>query len=480
MKIIEARALVESALVDGMPAAQIAVRDISKNYNYKVPEVLARVIFEKIANYINYLDDSLRFDALMRLANLAVWTTTAKRHKAALEELLFVGLQHASGKVRQNARALNQNYSRFLSEQSEPIEFLYKLEELIKNYEPSNVPLYVDKAKPSVYKSVVLTWHDTMASHQLWERLNYLERMADLNIPGYSDLEDEEDDAPEEEYYTREEWKDYLEDFVVCNDWHRVRELLDDQERLSVLLLKRALADNLVDSKYCNQIIALAKSSNPSQLEDVLMEVNGGIWARYEEPRSALVLRSDKIARALQAMDNNAIILTANGKPFSRMISCATLQEAWHTKQKPIELIPLLECFAASHLAVDEVITELFVPADKKMIDFYKEYSIDLPPSSDFATPRQVTHYILDWIIQINYHLFLRKTPNQLAAVAWHIVDRRNPGLMLQGLENISLANYGGWSTSSGLCQLSQSLNIDLDQQMADPRILTISLLDDV
>lgn len=456
------------------------LRDISKNYKYRMPEVMARVILDKTTDYQQYLDDASRFDIFIRLVNLAVWTNTARNHKPAINELVFVGLQHDSGKIRQNARMLSQNYSRFLSEDSEPIEFLQKLEEIIKKYEPKSIPMYIDKVAPSVYKSLVMTWHETMMSHSLWERLNYLERMMQLDIPGYSQQGEEEDEAPEEDYYTREVWKDYLEDFIVCDDWNRARQLLDGQEKLSTQLLKQALADNLVDSKYTGRIIALAKSPHPKYLEDILVEVNSDIWARYEEQRSVLVLRSDKIARAIQTMDNNVVVRTAQGNPFSRMLSCAALQEAWQTKQELIQIVPLLEGFAASHHAVDEVIAELFVPADKNMTNFYREHDIDLPPPTDFATPRQVAHYILDWLIQIDYRLFLRKTPQQLAAVAWNIVDSRNPGLMLHGLEIKSLAMYGGWSTSSGLRQLSRSLNNDLEQHMADPEILVISSINEI
>ncbi len=482
MKLSEARSLVDVVIAEDLATAQLALRDTSKNYKYRMPEVLARVIFDKTADYRQYLDDASRFDIVIRLVNLAVWTNTAKNHKSALNKLVFVGLQHNSGKVRQNARMLSQNYSRFLSDDSEPIEFLHKLEKLIKKHEPQTIPLYVDTASPSVYKSLVMTWHETMLSHRLWERLNYLERMVQLNIPCYAEQAGvEEDDEPEEASYTREVWKDYVEDFIVCDDWQRARELLAGQEKLSIKLLKQALADNAVDTKYSTQIIRLSRSTHPEWLANkVLMEVNGDIWAKYEESQAALVLRGDKIARAIQTMDNNAVILTANSKPFSRIISCAALDEAWRTKRTLIELVPLLECFAASHSEADEVITKFFIPADKKMINFYKEHNIDLPPPTDFATPRQVAHYILDWLIQIKYRLFQRKTPQQLAAVAWHIVDRRNPGLMLYGLETGSLAEYGGWPTSSGLCQLSQSLNIELERYMADPGILTISSLVDM
>jgi hypothetical protein len=108
------------------------------------------------------------------------------------------------------------------------------------------------------------------------------------------------------------------------------------------------------------------------------------------------------------------------------------------------------------------------------MGEFYKELKADPPSPTDFATPKQVVHYVLDWLIQIDYRLFLRKTPQQMAAVVWHIVGRRNPGLMLYGLENRSLAEFGGWPTGSGLTQLSQRLNIELEQDMADPFILCL------
>lgn len=186
MKLLEAQTLIDNVIVKDQAVAQIVLRDISKSYKYRMPEVLARVVFNKMANYQQYLDDSSQFDILIRLVNLAVWTNTARNYKPVLEQLVLVGLQHSSGKVRQNSRALSQNYSRFLNDDSEPIEFLHKLEKLINKYEPKNTPIYIDKVVPSIYKSLVMTWHETMWSHHLWERLNYLERMVQLDIPCYS------------------------------------------------------------------------------------------------------------------------------------------------------------------------------------------------------------------------------------------------------------------------------------------------------
>jgi hypothetical protein len=483
MKLTEARNLVDNALAEDTAAAQVVLRDMCKNYRYRVPAVLAEAIFEKSVGYKGYLKDADRFDSLMRMVNLAVWTNIARQHIAEIDELIFVALQHASGKVRQKARALSENYARFLigpytekpdKDKPDALEFLYHLERLIKEYQPEDIPIYIDKVAPSVYKSLVMTWHETMRFNRLWERLNYQERMVELEIPGYSDPEDE-DNTPKEADYPREEWKDHLEEFVICDDWPRARQLLDGQEKLAITLLKQALSDNSVDSKYCQRIIKLARSSQPSRLADeVLTEVGADIWSKYEESKQELVFRTDKIARALQTIDNNAVVKTTKGHPFSRMISCSAGIEAWRTKRDKIDLVPLLEGFAASHLAVDDIITELLLPADKKMGEFYKELKADPPSPTDFATPKQVVHYVLDWLIQIDYRLFLRKTPQQMAAVVWHIVGRRNPGLMLYGLENRSLAEFGGWPTGSGLTQLSQRLNIELEQDMADPFILCL------
>lgn len=476
MDKVEAQRLVDNVLKDDSPSSLVAMRELSKKYRYNVPDVLAKAILDKLESYPSFIANPTQFDVLVRLANLVVYSRAAKSQKLTIEELLFVGLKHPSGKVRQNARMLSRNYSTFLGEEADPAEFLHKIESLIKEYEPKLIPAYIDNIAPSIYKSLVLVWHDTMASHQLWKKLDYQTRMMELDIPGFSYTSDQQDDSIAEDYYSMEDWRACLEDYVFCNDWPKFLQLLNKQEKLAIDLLKEALDSNQVDSSYLLRVIDLARSSEPELIADaVLAEVSADIWSRYEEPRSELLRRSDKIARAFQAMDNNAVIWTKKGNPFCRMLISVVLDEAYRAKPQLIDLISLFEGFVACHNEVDTIIEELLIPADQKVIDFARQYSNTLPPPCDFYTPRQVSHYILDWLFQINSNLFISKTPKQMAAVAWEIVSLRNPGLMVYGLENQKLADFAGWKSRFGLTSLTKRLNADLEYEMADPRILIIT-----
>ena len=51
MKLTEASALIERTLADDTINAKIVLRDICKKYKYRMPEVLARATFERVATY---------------------------------------------------------------------------------------------------------------------------------------------------------------------------------------------------------------------------------------------------------------------------------------------------------------------------------------------------------------------------------------------------------------------------------------------
>lgn len=467
MKKIKAKEIVGKILTDNSENAQTFVKSTLDTYKYRMPEVLAQEVFNQTSDYAKYASDIVKFDTIIRLVNVAVWTKTADKYKQFIRGLVFVGLQNKSGKVRQNARALSQNYTKFLNNADEAEKYLNEIEDLIKIHEPKRLPMYVDTAAPSVYKSLVLMWHDTMYTHQLWEKLNYLDRIVELDIPCYSHQgkveDDDEEDTPDEFYFTREEWKKYFEDYVDCNDWDYIEKTLKAREEHAASLLDLALKASNIDKIYHDQIIEVARSSNPKRLENILMNIAMDISERYEEARSQLIVRTDSIARAIQTMDNNAVVYTSKGNAFSRVLTPSAVEESWHTRPRLVELKLLVEAFAECHKHIDDIIGKVFIPSSNKLSPTEKP---------DLIGPTQIAHYIVDWLIQIKYQSIIKNSPNKIAAAAWMIVQQRNPLLHISGLDNTGLNAYGEWPSLGGLGGMCRSLSLLLDAEMADPIIL--------
>jgi hypothetical protein len=475
MKTSEAEELINSILSNDIKDGNKILKELSNYYRYKTPEVLAKSVIAQMTEAKNLVNDPERLDQLLRLANLAVWSKTAKENVNKFYEIMLLGLQNnLSGKVRQSARALCDNYAHLVDE-TQWVELLRKIESMIIEYSPKNLPIYVDTLSPSVYKSLVLTWHDVIMKNSLWEKLNYLERMATLDIPCFKEQGDEEDDAPDEQSYDREDWKDCIEDFILCDDWTSVKKLLERREEHSISLLSEVIDSNDIKMVTVKHLVSLARSSNPRQLSDELLPVAMDIQARYEEPRDSIILRTDSFARAVQSLDNNAVVFTKYEKPFSRLISSAAESESWRTKRRFIELLPLLKNLDKSHDLVDQIITKTLIPADEKFAKFCEAHNVVPEKKTDFTRPNQVAHYILDWLIQLDYGVFFRRTPREIAAVSWHLFGKYNPEFHLLGLENRQLAEFGGWKNTSGLCTLSIQLKNKLDEGMADPAILNIT-----
>lgn len=483
MKLTKYRLLVSQALSEDAVASRDALKALNEN-RYNPSEHLARAVFEVLPNYKDYMDSTDRFDALVRLVNLVIWSKSAAKHKEQIIACLIDGLQHASGKVRENARKAFDNLPVLLdirrdvrtTEQDVEaalVELLEKIETLIAAHQPKTVPNYIDKLSPSVYKTLVMTWHDTILKYHLWEKLDRFERMMRLDIPPYSwefNSEDDEDE-PEEEDYSMHDWQDCVEDYFDCADWVRARALLVKREAESVELLEWALAKEGC-SDQGKEVIRVARQVESHELPRLLMGMTLQKVGLFDTNPHAKLAAMNKVARAIQSIDNNTILRTVNGNSFSRMLTTVALQEIWRTHPRKVALLPLLESFNDTHQAVDEVVEQLCKPAYAEFRNELARFELPQPELPDYQEPRQVAHYIIDWLLQIEYRHFVRKSPRQLAAIAWAIFNEINLESMLQGLDNNRLCAFADWSSVSSLTGARQRILVDLQEEMADPTIL--------
>lgn len=179
--------LLDDALGEDNAVAKIAMNELKK-LRYSLPEHHAKVIFMLLSGLS--LNKSNQPDNFIRLLIIVSFSKTSMNYSQFLAQSALDGLEHKSGAVRENARKLVDNLpfsfqSKYNNEQKHWIKLLYKVESLIKKYQPDNPPYELLSAKPSVYKSLCLTWYDMMEKYRLYEKLNYDERMEELGIPMY-------------------------------------------------------------------------------------------------------------------------------------------------------------------------------------------------------------------------------------------------------------------------------------------------------
>ena len=183
--------LINLALSTDAITSKNATKVITSKYRYRLPEKFAEHIFLKFDHY-KHLSDVTQPDNFLRILNVAIFSKVSAVHKNQIISLTLEGLQYNNGTVRESARKLVNNFP-FLFDHSKEyelqaseklfIELLITIEKLLKQYQHNTNLIHLENAPPSIYKTLALTWHDVIMKYHLWEKLNYLDRMVELNIP---------------------------------------------------------------------------------------------------------------------------------------------------------------------------------------------------------------------------------------------------------------------------------------------------------
>lgn len=153
--------LLNNALGEDNAVARIAMNELNR-LRYSLPERHAKVIFERLSN--DSIDIRNQPNNFVILLIIASFSKTSKNYIRFMTRSSLDNLQHKCGVVRDNARKLVGNLPfsfqlKYNDEQKRWIKLLYKVESLIKKYQPENPPYDLVSAKPSVYKSLCLTWY---------------------------------------------------------------------------------------------------------------------------------------------------------------------------------------------------------------------------------------------------------------------------------------------------------------------------------
>ncbi len=203
------REMVEQIFTQDDETSKKLLEELNEN-RYKIRTTSLSAIFEFVEQGEELYNDNLKYKNFLRLLILACRAHNAKEHKAKMVEIVWKAVEHPSGIIRQTARQLLDEirwmgYKRSLISDKGPeykeetkfvLSLLETVEQKIKKHQLEELPTSVEKAKPSVYKTLNLIWHDLSRSEIVYEAIDdMLIRQIEKNILPYEEfLWDEDDD----------------------------------------------------------------------------------------------------------------------------------------------------------------------------------------------------------------------------------------------------------------------------------------------
>lgn len=483
--IAEYRELVARSLSADRDAAKAAKKQIN-NSKYATNELLSRVIFEHFPPDQAILADARRYENFLKLLDAACWGKKAIDHKDELQREAWRGLEHPDGMVRQAARRLFDTIRTTTRDSRTPlnefaeyyIDLLNQIEKRLKEHEQHKQPSSVEKAPPSVYKTLTMLWYDIAFIPVVESRIDAPARMMELEIMPYDEpvFENELEIAD----YDLSDWQDNLEEYVRYEDKAVVRKHLKQREKQALKYLDWALAD-LRLSEHRAKIVYHATYEEPEKLGMFLEHTLELLFlnARSQEEGILIAFRYNKLARAIQYLDNNIVHVSRQGTAFSREVVEAVYCADENMKFEKVRLEEYVVGFDAAHHAIDEFVRRHIKPAVKKQEARYRKISERLndklePDPIDLIEPAQIAHYLLDKLPTASYKTFLKQDAGKIAATIWKIFSDDNSWIFIPGLDNASLSDFGGWKSENGVHSSVLRYRSDIAETVSDPTIMYI------
>lgn len=483
--VAEYRDLVAKSLSSDRETAKAAIKEITST-KYQIGDLQRKVIFEYFPPDPAVVADASRYENFLKLLANACWSKKAKDYKDELLSEIWRGLEHPNGMVRQAARRLMETvrtlpydiHESLNKSADKYIELLDQIEQKLKEHEPPNPPTSIEKAAPSVYKTLTLLWYDIAFIPIVESRINIPARMAEFTIMPYD--EPLLDDEVEIDDYGLSDWQDNLEQYVRYEDQPAAQKPLKRREKQALRYLDWVLTDLELNNLRA-KIVYHATFGESEELAALLEENLTPILlsAKSQEEGYVLAFRYNKLARAIQYLDNNIVHASRQGTPFSREVIEAVYCADENVKYEKVHLDEYVAGFDAAHGAIDDYIQTCIKPAIKKQearyYELQKQYGDSFESSPiDLVEPAQITHYLLDKLPTTSYKTFLNQDARKIAATIWKIFADNNPWLFIPGLDNATLSAFGGWKSESGVNSSVLTYRTNIAETISDPSIMYI------
>lgn len=480
----EAETYVAQALSLEQQASKTALSKI-QSQGYAYGERLSAVILSHLPPPREIQNDARRLEILYKLIYHTVFSKAAEQNEQAIANFAWQGLESSNGMVRQAARRLLDS-ARTISHNTSLedsaaayVALLDRIEDKLRQHLPKNPPSSVEKAPPSVYKTMTLLWYDVAYIPIVHSTTDVEQRMIDNDIMPYDEPSDDTDDYPEE--FDLQEWKMYIESYATCEDAPRLQRLLKKREQYALDMLDWALADLGLQNER-DKIIYHAQFGEQDALASILQTRIAPVIlsATSEQEGMLYAFQCNKFARAIQYLANNYVHKSHDNTPFSLEVTEAILCEQEKISAHKVDLGTFVTAFSAAHDAIDMLAKHIIATYEKEARDFERlekihnlHTAIPLPATIDITEATQVVHYMLDKIPSSDYKHLIRQQPERVAAGLWKLFVDENPWLLL-ATTNAELTAFGKWAGASGLSGTAYTYRYLIEQTLADPTIVVV------
>lgn len=480
-----AETYVAQALSADQQVSKAALKKI-QSQSYAYGERLSAVILSYLPPSRQIQNDVRRLEILYKLLYHTVFSKAAMSNEQAIAGFAWQGLEHANGMVRQAARRLldiartMSHYTSLDDSAAAYIALLDRIESKLRQHLPKNPPNSIEKAPPSVYKTMTLLWYDIANIPIVQSATDVEQRMIDNDIMPYEEPPDDTEDYPEE--FGLQEWEMYIESHATCKNPAHVQRLLKKREKYALDMLDWALTDLGLENER-DKIIYHARFGEQDALAAILETRVAPVLlsTKSEQEGMLCAFRCNKFARAIQYLANNYAHESHENMPFSLEATEAILCEQEKISAGKVDLDVFVAAFSAAHDAVDALAKYMFATYEKEVENIKQLEKIhnfhpatSLPVAPDMTEAIQVVHYMLDKIPSSDYKHIIRQQPERIAAGLWKLFVDENPWLLLPATTNAELAAFGSWATVSGPSSAAHTYRYLISQTLADPTILLV------
>jgi hypothetical protein len=446
------RSLVDAVLAGIEPECSQALKSIMKS-KYSHKNNFGEYVFQKLESMDIWAAVVPLQIQLLRLVHIACYSKRAEEYHALVESYVMRGIVSENGTVRETARKLLGNRGFYTCTDGmehkidDEVRLLTVIEKLIETHRGNDSTVAVESMKPSPYKTMVLCWYDLMSSPRLQDKYDYFERIILLDLPVHRWNMGDDGGSPEEEY-TFDDWRENYQEHTIKYDTDIAVEYCELLERRSIAQLIWALkSESLYDIAVFDKLLGCSQKNDILGLQTILAGLYADI-SMCQQDRSELVLSGNKLARAVQSLDNNQV-WRENGGVFSKLFLSAIVYESTLAKPKLVDVELVAQGTEMAHIEID-ILANVFADNDTKFQrSIGKKYAAEYPVVS-YDNSCNIVHYMLDWIVQGEYKMILKRSPEVLAVACWMaLADMQPAGRYYPEIPHIAvdeLLNYAGVS----------------------------------
>ncbi len=381
-------------------------------------------------------------------------------------------------KEGENISKLNDKYQNFLN----------RLEQLIEKYAPDKIPVHIEDNPPSIYKSLVLLWHQVTPPDLKQKKLGELSVQYRKFIPYKDEKHSLEEVDPDEV-------REGIWNTIGQGDPKKGREQLMRLEKWSAERLKSKLKQDGFSNSDAEGVIATLRvygsHSIPAILHDLLTKGK-------EQQTIVDLTEAADLGRCLQSYGNHALS-SNNFGPVSLLLKEALVERECRLSGKPDDLNFFIELINDTHNSLDEfwsryrAETEEFIStlrdlnqkpdntpeeAQQEEVRLDERYDLLL---KQCRLAESVSHHALDWYIQADPVSFNRTgDPYKMAAYILALVRDINfktlddDDIISVNYDNNTLSAFGGWKSSNNFSGVWYRIGEPIWDVVGDPDLLFI------